>query len=86
MPNETMTATDFKNGCLALLDRVQAGGTVTITKRGRPVATFLAAARQKYPSSEGKWAALFPNLPEMEARDYDLPWENATEVAGSDRK
>lgn len=38
-------AAEFKAKCLALLDEVQATGEpITITKRGRPVATVSAAA------------------------------------------
>ena len=37
-----ITATDFKAKCLAILDQVHAGGeTVTITKRGKPVALLV---------------------------------------------
>jgi prevent-host-death family protein len=39
-----ITATNFKAGCLALLDEVQRGGTpIAITKRGRVVANVVAA-------------------------------------------
>ena len=40
----TVTATEFKAKCLALIDRVQATGEViTITKRGRRVAALAPA-------------------------------------------
>lgn len=48
----TLTATEFKAKCLAVLDEVKATGeSVTITKRGKPVAqiTPLAVADQEYP-------------------------------------
>jgi prevent-host-death family protein len=36
---KNLNATDFKAGCLALLDEVaRTGETITITKRGKPVA------------------------------------------------
>jgi prevent-host-death family protein len=39
-----MSATDFKATCLAVLDDVnEDGGSICITKRGKPVATLLAA-------------------------------------------
>lgn len=41
---ETITATQFKAKCLALLDEVaEGGGEYVITKRGRPVARVVPA-------------------------------------------
>lgn len=43
---ETVTASDFKARCLALLDRVQeTGERIVIPKRGRPVADCLLRIR-----------------------------------------
>lgn len=40
----TITATEFKAKCLALIDRVQRrGDSITITKRGKVVAKLVAA-------------------------------------------
>ena len=40
MSHRTVTATEFKAKCLALLDEVnESGETLTITKRGKAVAT-----------------------------------------------
>ena len=40
MATQMITATEFKAKCLSLLDEVsRTGGTITVTKRGRPVAT-----------------------------------------------
>lgn len=39
LPDQTMTATQFKARCLAVLDDVAGGaGPVVVTKHGRPVA------------------------------------------------
>ena len=47
-------ATEFKAKCLALLDEIdEQGGTITVTKRGRPVATVSAAKRPAFKSSAG---------------------------------
>lgn len=74
--NQKMSATAFKAKCLSLMNELQDhGGRVTITKRGRPVATLGASAKRTYPSPEGRWALLFPDLPHMEPADYDMPWE-----------
>jgi prevent-host-death family protein len=49
-----VTATEFKAKCLSLLDEVnRTGGTITVTKRGRPVATVGPAGKRKHRSSEG---------------------------------
>jgi len=39
--SRVVSATEFKAKCLSLLDEVeQGGGTITVTKRGRPVAVL----------------------------------------------
>jgi prevent-host-death family protein len=39
---KSLNATDFKAGCLALLDEVaRSGESITITKRGKPVAQLV---------------------------------------------
>ena len=49
---KSLKATDFKAGCLALLDEVaRTGEAVTITKRGKPVAQLVPVrpANLRYP-------------------------------------
>ena len=54
MTNRVVSATEFKAKCLALLDEIdQQGGTITVTKRGRPVATVGPAPKRPYKSSKG---------------------------------
>ena len=55
MQNRVVSATEFKAKCLALLDEIEAhGGTITVTKRGRPVATVGPARKKKrWKSPEG---------------------------------
>jgi prevent-host-death family protein len=54
MKHKIVSATEFKAKCLALLDQVaQEGGTVTVTKRGRPMATVGPVKRKPFKSSEG---------------------------------
>ena len=54
MKTRVIGATEFKAKCLALLDEVQEqGGTITVTKRGRPVATVSAAKKRVFKSSAG---------------------------------
>lgn len=49
-----VSATEFKAKCLALFDEVEeSGDTITITKRGRAVATVGPAKKQAVKSSMG---------------------------------
>jgi len=52
--NRVVSATEFKAKCLALLDEIdRQGGTITVTKRGRPVATVGPVRKRRFKSSEG---------------------------------
>ncbi len=54
MTERVISATEFKAKCLALLDEVeQRGETLTITKRGRPIASVGPAKKQTWKSSKG---------------------------------
>jgi prevent-host-death family protein len=54
MKNRQVTATEFKAKCLALLDEVnEQRDTITITKRGRPVAMLQPVKRKPWKSLEG---------------------------------
>jgi prevent-host-death family protein len=53
---KVVSATEFKAKCLAILDEVDdKGGTVTITKRGRPVAVLGPAKKPRRKSLLGAW-------------------------------
>ncbi|MGD1069064.1 MAG: type II toxin-antitoxin system prevent-host-death family antitoxin [Bryobacteraceae bacterium] len=57
MPGLVVNATDFKAKCLAILDDVDTNGiTVTVTKRGRPVATIRPAADRSWKPLKGTLA------------------------------
>ncbi len=54
MSNRIVSATEFKAKCLALLDEVaEQSNTITITKRGKAVATLGAAKKTKWRSPMG---------------------------------
>jgi prevent-host-death family protein len=54
MKSRQVTATEFKGKCLALLDEVnEQRGTITITKRGRPVAMLHPVKHKPWKSLEG---------------------------------
>lgn len=57
MKARVVTATEFKAKCLALLDEIEEqAGTITITKRGRPVAVLTPVKRKAGKSPKGAWA------------------------------
>jgi prevent-host-death family protein len=54
MKHQTISVTEFKAKCIGLLNRVaEEGGTVTVTKRGKPLVTVARAKRKPFRSSEG---------------------------------
>ena len=56
MKHQTVSVTEFKAKCLALLEGIgHRGGSITITKRGRPLATVGPARRPAWKSPEGAW-------------------------------
>jgi prevent-host-death family protein len=71
-----VSATEFKAKCLALLDEIgRDGGTITVTKRGRPVAKVGPAPRRLWKSSEGMWTGKVHIVDErLTAEQSDL-WE-----------
>ena len=51
-----VTATELKAKCLALLDDVDdRGDTITVTKRGRPVAILQPVKKKAWKSPKGAW-------------------------------
>lgn len=57
MKHRIVNVTEFKAKCLALLDDVgERGGTITITKRGRPLARVGPPGRPAWKSPEGAWS------------------------------
>ena len=71
-----VSATEFKAKCLALLDEVgRDGGTITITKRGRPAALLGPATRRKTKSGEGAWAGKVVIPDDVLMADTSGTWE-----------
>jgi prevent-host-death family protein len=57
MKHRVVNVTEFKARCFSLLDDISRyGGTITITKRGRPLARVAPAAELVWKSPEGMWA------------------------------
>jgi prevent-host-death family protein len=76
MKHRIVSVTEFKAKCLSLLDEIGTrGGTITITKRGRPLATVGPAKQRAWKSSEG--ALVGKGILDEEALERDLSdlWE-----------
>ena len=57
MKTRVVNATEFKAKCLALIDEVQERGeTITITRRGLPVAVLGPAKKTAWKSPANSWA------------------------------
>lgn len=70
MGSHIVTATEFKAKCLSLIDEVaKTGGTVTVTKRGQPMATLTPVVKKRK-SSRDAWKGKL-NIPdEVLMADY----------------
>jgi prevent-host-death family protein len=76
MPSRIVSATEFKAKCLALLDEIgHTGGTITVTKRGRPMATVGPVRKRLSPSTEGLWAGKVRFPEKLLAADTTDLWE-----------
>jgi len=73
MKHQIVSATEFKAKCLGLLEQIsQEGGTLTVTKRGRPMATVGPVKRKPFRSSEGILAGkvkIAANIANMDTAD-----------------
>ena len=76
MGNRVVSATELKAKCLALLDEVQAKGEpVTVTKRGRPVATLRPVASKRPKSPKGAWVGKVRIVGDIVRFDTTPYWE-----------
>jgi len=84
LKTRVVSATEFKAKCLAILDEVDdQGGTVTITKRGRPVAVLgRAKAAPPRKLSMGAWIGKVKLAKDWEK--MELPWNCTSDTADRD--
>ena len=75
MKNRVVSATEFKAKCLAILDEVQQGGSVTVTKRGKPVAVVTRAPAAKPKSLKNSWADRMEIVGDIVNIDTSDLWE-----------
>ena len=81
MKDRYVSATEFKAHCLALLDEVnEGGGTITVTKRGRPVATVGPAERKQRKSLKGAWVGKIKISDTLLYRDTADLWDVVREA------
>jgi antitoxin (DNA-binding transcriptional repressor) of toxin-antitoxin stability system len=76
MKHQVVNVTEFKAKCLALLDGIgEHGGTITITKRGRPLASVGPVRRSAWKSPEGAWAGKVTIADDALEADTSGLWE-----------
>jgi antitoxin (DNA-binding transcriptional repressor) of toxin-antitoxin stability system len=76
MKHRVVNVTEFKAKCLALLDEIgKSGGSITVTRRGRPLATVGPAQEPAWKSPEGSWVGKILNVDELLEVDTADLWE-----------
>jgi prevent-host-death family protein len=76
MKNRVVSATEFKAKCLALLDEIDdRGGTILITKRGRPLAMLAPVKKRRLKSPEGAWVGKVRIVGDLASADTSGLWE-----------
>ncbi len=68
----TINLADAKSHLSALVDRVEAGESVDITRRGKPVARLAAIPHARKPVDVGRLRALTDSLPAQAESAADL--------------
>ncbi len=75
MKHSIVTASEFKAKCLRLLDEVEEGETLVITKRGRKVAKVSPISPPKR-SLRGSWKGLVKITGDIVQCDTSKDWES----------
>ena len=77
--SRVVSATEFKAKCLSLLDEVeQGGGQITVTKRGRPVATLGPVPQAPWKSPANSLAGLGKLADDIDSYDTSALWNVVT--------
>jgi prevent-host-death family protein len=78
MRNRVVTATELKAKCLALLDEVDdRGDMITVTKRGRPIATLQPVKKKPWKSPRGAWIGKVKIVGDIVNLDTSHLWDVA---------
>ena len=73
-----MSATEFKAKCLACLGEIEkSGDSITITRRGRPVAVLGPAKRTAWKSPRNSWTRRARITGDIVNSDTSAVWEVA---------
>jgi antitoxin (DNA-binding transcriptional repressor) of toxin-antitoxin stability system len=76
MKHQVISVTEFKAKCLALFDKIdEEGGTLTITKRGRPLATVGPAKKRPFKSPEGALIGKIRIVGDLDKIDNSDLWD-----------
>jgi prevent-host-death family protein len=76
MKGRTVSATEFKAKCLAILDEIEErGGPITITRRGRPVAVLGPAKKKAWKSPANMFAGRAEIVGDIVNLDTSDLWE-----------
>ncbi len=86
MKHRTVSVTEFKAKCLALLDDIgEHGGSITITKRGKPLARVGPAHRPAWKSPAGAWTGKVTIDDDLLMADTSDLWEVVNPQRGARR-
>lgn len=78
---------EFKAKCLGLLDEIgEHGGRITVTKRGRPLATVGPARKPAWKSPEGVLEGKIEIPDGLLERDMSHLWDAVREAEGKRRR
>lgn len=80
MVMQTISASQFKAKCLAVLDEVAAGDAVVVTKRGKPVAKVVPVDPLVRPNLQGSVTQLVSD--EELVAPLDEPWSGDADNFG----
>ncbi len=84
MKHQTVSVTEFKTKCLSLLDGVgKNGGSITVTKRGRPLAKVVPAPKEAWKSPEGAWVGKVTIADDIVEADTSDLWEVVRQRKGA---
>ena len=73
-----VSATEFKAKCLRLLDEIETkGASITVTRRGRPVAVIGPAPADCWKSPKDQWAGKIKILGDIVNTNHAEFWEAA---------
>lgn len=84
MKHRVVSITEFKAKCLSLLDDIgERGGTITVTKGGKPLATVGPVHQPAWKSPERAWSGKMRIAEGLLDRDTSELWEILRQVPGA---